>query len=195
MKPPHGLAAPSAWVMRFARLFPPGGTVLDVACGSGRHVRALAALGLRVTCVDRDAAALEGLSDVARTVVADIESGPWPFAGQAFDAVILTNYLWRPLWPACIDAVAPGGWFIHETFALGHETIGRPSNPAFLLRPGELLQAVQGQLRVVAYEDGFLGEPDRFVQRIAACREPEGTAPVRRPLQAASGEVPGRSGE
>jgi SAM-dependent methyltransferase len=148
-----------------------GGSVLDVACGSGRHVRWLAAQGFAVTGVDRDVDALAPLRDIAETVVADIEGGPWPFAGRRFDAVVVTNYLLRPLWPAWRAALAPGGVFIHETFSLGQERVGKPSRPEFLLRPGELLSACQG-LRTVAFEDGFDGS--RYVQRIAAVNEAPG---------------------
>jgi len=103
-------------------------------------------------------------------VVADIEAGPWPFAGRRFDAVVVTNYLWRPLMPVLLDSLAPGGVLLYETFAHGNATVGKPSRPDFLLAPGELLDACAG-LRVVAYEDGFLEAPERFVQRIAAVRE------------------------
>lgn len=180
--PPHAALAPSPWVQRWSALVPAGSTVLDVACGSGRHVRWFADRGCRVTGVDRDAAALAPLAGIAQTVVADIESGPWPFAGRRFGAVVVTNYLWRPLLPAIVDAVDEGGVLICETFARGNETVGKPSNPDFLLRPGELLQAA-APLRVVAYEDGFLTAPERFVQRIAAIRErPEVHLPARYPL-------------
>jgi SAM-dependent methyltransferase len=108
---------------------------------------------------------------LATIVAGDIEAGPWPFAGQAFDAVVVTNYLWRPLLPAITAAVAPGGVLLYETFALGNESVGKPSRPDFLLRPGELLLVARG-LRVVAYEDGFLDAPARFVQRICAVRDP-----------------------
>jgi hypothetical protein len=116
-------------------------------------------------------------------VLADIEEGPWPLEGRQFDGVVVTNYLWRPLLPMVVASVAPGGVLIYETFAAGHETIGRPSRPDFLLRPGELLEAVAGRLRVLAYEDGFIAAPDRFVQRIAAVRELSANrSPVRYPL-------------
>ncbi|HJV61588.1 MAG TPA: class I SAM-dependent methyltransferase [Albitalea sp.] len=180
--PTHATLAPSAWVQRWARLVPAGGTVLDVACGSGRHVRWFAERGWRVTGVDRDAEALAPLAAVARTLVADIENGPWPLDGERFDAVVVTNYLWRPLLPVLRASVAEGGVLIYETFVRGHETVGRPSNPDFLLRPGELLESVAG-LRIVAFEDGFVAPPERFVQRIAAVRERSGgTAPARYPL-------------
>ncbi len=189
MLPNHApAAAPSPWITRFVPLLVrPGGTVLDVACGSGRHLRWLAAQGYAVTGVDRDEAAVAPLHEMAEIVVADIEDGPWPFAGRRFDAVIATNYLWRPLWPAMLEALADGGVFLHETFAAGHERIGRPSRPEFLLRPGELLQACAG-LRVVAFEDGF--EPGRFVQRIAAVKAPPGAAEAPAYPLAAPGESP-----
>ncbi|HSI57934.1 MAG TPA: class I SAM-dependent methyltransferase [Ideonella sp.] len=180
----HASGAPSAWLTRWTHLLPAGGTLLDVACGSGRHLRWAAGLGLAVTGVDRDAQALAGLQALGEIVVADIESGPWPFAGRRFDAVIVTHYLWRPLLPTLVASVAPGGVLVCETFAAGNETVGKPSRPDFLLRPGELLGAV-APLRVVAYEDGFLGQPERFVQRIVACREAPaeaGALPARWPL-------------
>jgi SAM-dependent methyltransferase len=178
----HATLVPSPWVVRWAHLVRDGGTVLDVACGSGRHVRFFNERGCRVTGVDRDQAALAPLSQIAQTVVADIENGPWPFAGRRFDAVLVTNYLWRPLLPAIVDAVAEGGVLIYETFAAGNESVGKPSNPDFLLRPGELLQAVAG-LRAVAYEDGFVAAPGRFVQRVVAVREGAlDSPPARYPL-------------
>jgi SAM-dependent methyltransferase len=175
------LAAPSSWVQRWAHLIPPGGAVLDLACGRGRHLRWLAGRGFQVTGVDRDADALAGLAGLGETVQADLESGPWPLPGRQFDAVVVTNYLWRPLWPSLRQALAPGGVWIHETFAAGNETVGRPSRPDFLLQPGELWRAAAG-LRIVAFEDGFLDEPPRFVQRIVAVAETPSPQPVRYPL-------------
>jgi SAM-dependent methyltransferase len=166
----HGTEAPSPWIARFSSLLPAGGTVLDLACGRGRHLRWFAGRGHRVLGVDRDAEALASLQGVGETLQADIENDPWPLAGRSFDAVVVTNYLWRPLFPRILDAVAPGGVLLHETFAQGNETVGKPSRPDFLLQPGELLTAYAA-LRVVAYEDGFLDAPPRFVQRIAAVRE------------------------
>jgi SAM-dependent methyltransferase len=162
---------PSEWVVRWSSLVPAGATVLDVACGSGRHLRWFAERGARVIGVDRNAEALAGLQGLGVLVVADIENGPWPFAGRVFDAVVVTHYLWRALLPTLVCSVAEGGLLIYETFAVGQETIGRPSNPDFLLRPGELLDAVRPDLRVLGYEDLFLDAPPRFVQRIAARRE------------------------
>ena len=178
---PHTLAAPSPWVARWAAELPAGASVLDVACGSGRHARWLAARGLQVTGIDRDPAALSGLAGIAQTIVADIEGNPWPLpAGATFDAVVVTNYLHRPLWPRLLASVAPGGRLIYETFAVGNETVGKPSNPAFLLAPGELLDAVRGQLRVIGYEDGFLASPrEAYVQRVCAVREPGGAVAPR----------------
>lgn len=168
---PHASQAPSPWVQRYGHLVPAGATVLDVACGAGRHVRWFAARGCRVTALDRDAAAVAPLADCAEVVVADIEQGPWPLGERRFDAVVVTNYLWRRLLPLLVERVAPGGVLIYETFAVGNETVGGPSRPDFLLRPGELLQAVQGRLRPVAYEDGFLDAPPRYVQRLVAVHE------------------------
>lgn len=174
----HASETPSAWIVRFAHLVPAGGTVLDLACGRGRHMRWFAGRGHPVTGVDRDADALAGLRDAGETIAADIENGPWPLAGRRFDAVVVTNYLWRPLFPRILEAVAEGGVLLHETFALGNETVGKPARPDFLLQPGELLRAYPG-LRVVAYEDGFLEPPQRFVQRIAAVRERQAATPSR----------------
>jgi len=172
----------SPWVQRWSQLVLPGASVLDVACGAGRHLRWFAARGCRVTGVDRDGAVLQTLQGLGELVVADLENAPWPLPGRRFDAVVVTNYLWRELMPTLVASVSEGGVFIYETFALGNASVGKPSNPHFLLQPGELLRHVQG-LRIVAFEDGFLSTPDRFVQRVAAVREPAGaTAPPRHPL-------------
>ena len=160
-------AEPSAWVKRFASLIPAGGTVLDLACGNGRHVQWLAGQGLQVTGVDRDPTALRALHSMAEVIVADIESGPWPLPQRHFDAVVVTNYLWRPLLPTIQASLAPGGVLIYETFADGQQHIGKPSRPDFLLQPGELLRAFAG-LRVVAFEDGHEAVRERFVQRLVA---------------------------
>lgn len=170
-------------MQRWGALLPRGATVLDVACGSGRHLRWFAAeRGARVTGVDRDTAALQPLHAFGRMVVADLEGAPWPLPGERFDAVVVTNYLWRPLLPTLVASVADGGLFIYETFARGNERFGKPSNPDFLLGPGELLDAARG-LRVLAYEDGELNAPPRMVQRIAAVRERSADGgPARYPL-------------
>lgn len=174
------LGSPSPWIVRWSHLVPAGGRVLDVACGTGRHMAWFAGRGHPVTGVDRLAEALAGLPAEFEAIEADIEDGPWPLEGRSFDAVVVTNYLWRPLLPRIVQSVAPGGALLYETFAQGNETVGKPSRPDFLLRPGELLQAAAG-LRVVAYEDGFIDEPPRFVQRIAAVRETGARCP-RHPL-------------
>lgn len=162
---------------RWAPLVAPRGRVLDVACGSGRHLRWLAERGHVVTGVDRDAAAVAPLQSFGRIVVADIERGAWPLDGETFDGVIVTNYLWRPLLATIVASVAPGGVLIYETFAAGNERFGKPSNPDFLLQPGELLWACAA-LQVVAYEDGLLDAPPRRIQRIAARRQPPEPAPL-----------------
>jgi SAM-dependent methyltransferase len=165
-----GVAAPSDWVVRFASQLPAPASALDLACGSGRHTRWLAARGIAVTAVDRDASVLAGLREIATVLEADLEGAPWPLPGQRFDLVVVTHYLWRALLPQIVASVAPGGLLIYETFALGHERHGRPRNPDFLLRPGELLEAVRGELEVVAYEHGECVAPPRCVQRMAASR-------------------------
>ncbi len=174
----HGTEPPSSWVQRWSHLVPPRGTVLDVACGRGRHARWFNGLNHPLALVDKAQDAIESIALPAASceaVVADIEAGSWPFAGRQFAAVVVTNYLWRPLLPTLLASLAPGGVLIYETFTQGNETIGKPSRPDFLLRPGELLQVCQG-LRVVAFEDGFeagpQGQRPRFVQRIAAVRPP-----------------------
>ena len=179
----------SPWLVRWAHLIAPGSSVLDVAAGSGRHARWLAERGQRVTAVDRDAAAMAPLADRVEVVVADLESGAWPLAGRSFDAVVVTNYLWRPLFGALATALAPGGVLLYETFAAGNESVGRPARRDYLLGRGELLAAFPG-LRIVAFEDGFLTSPERFVQRLVAVREPGSPSPVRYSLTA-----PDRSGE
>lgn len=200
--PFHGNEPPSRWVQRWSHLVVPGGVVLDVACGHGRHARWFYERNHPVALVDRSQAAIDFIAKVIppqrmETMVADIENGPWPFVGRRFAAVVVTNYLWRPLMPVLLGSLAPGGVLIYETFTQGNETVGKPSRPDFLLRPGELL-AICRSLRVVAFEDGFQeglqGQAPRFVQRIAAVREavapadlgsavsPSASQPARYPL-------------
>ena len=181
----HGSDEASAWVQRWSHLVPAGAPVLDVACGFGRHMRWFAARGHPVTGLDSSAQAIDSLKGLGEAVQADIENGPWPFAGRSFSGVIVTNYLWRPLLATIVDSVAPGGALIYETFAAGNETVGKPSRPDFLLQPGELPRACQA-LRIVAYEDGFLEAPARFVQRIAAVRPVAGEPFARYPLHRSS---------
>lgn len=149
----------------------PHGKVLDLACGSGRHTRFLASLGFRVCAVDCDPRVTGTLTDIAGVTVrvADLEIDPWPLTGQQFDGVIVTNYLHRPLISRILDALSPTGLLVYETFAAGNERFGRPTNPDFLLRPGELLDVVRGRLRVVAYEDLEVTTPKPArIQRICA---------------------------
>jgi SAM-dependent methyltransferase len=168
---PHDLAAPSDWVIRWADRIPGGGRVLDLACGSGRHARLFAARGHPVVAVDRDPRKLASLESVpgVEPRCADLEAGPWPFAGERFAGIVVVNYLHRPLFDHLLAALEPGGALIYETFAAGNERYGRPSNPEHLLGPGELLEVVRGKLRVIAYEDLFVAEPrPSMVQRLCA---------------------------
>lgn len=162
----------SEWVQRFGLRIPRGGSVLDVACGEGRHANWFAAHGYAVDAVDRQAPAR--LLPQVVFKLADLESGPWPYADQTFVGIVVTNYLHRPLFPRLLAAVEMGGWLIYETFAVGNEKYGRPSRPEFLLRPGELLDQVGGKLQVVAYEHDTIEFPKpAVVQRIAAWRGPD----------------------
>ena len=176
----HGTEAPSLWIQRWAHLIAPTSRVLDLACGAGRHMQYLSSLGHSLLGVDRSDEALRAASAWGDTLMADIENGDWPLPNQQFGAVVVTHYLWRPLWPQILGAVESGGVLLYETFAQGHETVGRPARPEFLLQPGELLKvAAEGGLRVIAYEDGFLESPARFVQRIVAVREGPSEPPLR----------------
>jgi SAM-dependent methyltransferase len=151
----HGTGTPSPWVMRGLRGLPRGARVLDLASGHGRHARAAQSLGMVVTAADRDASALAAIGGGVRCVQADLEADPLPFEPGSFDAVVVTNYLYRPRFSEVCGLLAPGGLLIYETFALGNERYGRPSNPDFLLQPGELFErCAAGGLRVLAFEDG-----------------------------------------
>jgi SAM-dependent methyltransferase len=188
----HGTEPASAWVQRWSHLVKPNGSVLDVACGRGRHTQWFHARGHQVTAVDRSDSALAAIdlpAERCEKVLADIESGPWPTAGRQFDAVVVTHYLWRPLLGTLIASLAPNGVLIYETFTQGNETVGKPSRPDFLLTSGELLTVCAG-LRIVAFEDGFEAEIDasdanehprsaRFIQRIAAVWDQPGAALAR----------------
>lgn len=175
----HSTADASAWVMRWAHLIPQQGKVLDLACGHGRHMAWLAQQGFACLGVDRDPIALQSAQAHGEVMQADLENQAWPLADRQFQGMVVTNYLWRALWPDLLNCLAAGGVLIYETFARGNETVGKPSNPAFLLEPGELLSLCKG-LRVIAYEDGFAAKPDRFVQRIVAVREPSPASPPHR---------------
>jgi SAM-dependent methyltransferase len=165
----HEESASSAWIERFASLVPAGAPVLDLAAGNGRHSRFFARRGHPVVAVDRDTKALQDVPGV-EAMTADLENGNrWPLGARRFGGVVVTNYLHRPILGAIVGAVAPGGALLYETFAAGNERFGKPSNPDFLLRPGELLEAVRGRLRVIAYEDVEVAAPrPAMVQRIAA---------------------------
>jgi len=165
---------PSDWVVRWAHLIPPGGRVLDLACGHGRHVLYLASRGHAVVACDRDEAALAALHGATgiQAVQADLEDGsPWPFGAGQFEAIVVTNYLHRPLFAPIAAALSPGGVLIYETFALGNERFGKPSNPQFLLRKGELLEAFGRGLVVAGFEQGRVKRPKpALVQRLCALR-------------------------
>ena len=176
--------------MRWSHLVQARGTVLDVACGYGRHMAWFAGRGHAVTGVDRSPEAIEAVRHWGEAVLADIENAPWPLMQRTFDAVVVTNYLWRPLLPTIGQSIAQDGVLIYETFAAGNETVGKPSRPDFLLKEGELLQAFS-HLRVVAFEEGFLQEPARFVQRLVAVREGSGRDPAPVPT-ADTGSQPKR---
>ncbi|MBH9554275.1 class I SAM-dependent methyltransferase [Inhella gelatinilytica] len=165
----------SPWLQRWGACAQPGQTALDLACGGGRHSRWMNDLGLHVTAVDRNSDALASLPPGLETLTADLESAPWPLADRTFDWVVVTNYLWRPLFPSLLQAVAPDGYLIYETFAQGQEQLGRPRNPDFLLAPGELLTLCQGKLHVLAYEDGVVN--GARMQRVAARRVAVGDKP------------------
>jgi SAM-dependent methyltransferase len=166
----HDIVAPAEWVVRWAPLITRG-RVLDLACGGGRHARHLAGLGHEVTALDREPLPLAGI----RFVQADLEDGsPWPLAGETFHGIVVANYLHRPLLALIEGALAPGGVLIYETFMQGNERFGKPSNPAFLLRPGELWRAF-GSLHIIAFEQGLSLRPKpALVQRICARRAGNG---------------------
>jgi SAM-dependent methyltransferase len=175
----HADLAPSPWIVRFAPLISPGARLLDLAAGRGRHALFFAARGARVLAVDRDAAALALFASTpgVETLVADLETGTWPFAGERFDAIVAVNYLHRPLFPHLIASLADDGVVLYETFAAGNEAYGKPTNPDFLLARDELLQFAHDRLTVVAFEQGVIqGERTAVVQRLAAvgrgCRWP-----------------------
>ncbi len=171
-------SAPSPWVIRFTDRVPDGAPVLDLACGNGRHAAHFLDRGHPVLAVDKDLSKIAdldvpGLSRLETDLEADGDrAAPWPLAGRTFGGVVVTNYLHRPLMSELVASVASGGVLIYETFVLGNEAFGKPANPDFLLRPGELLEWVHGRLRVLAYEDLTVTEPrPACVQRISARNE------------------------
>jgi SAM-dependent methyltransferase len=184
----HRETEPSAWIRRFAHLVRAQGTVLDLACGAGRHTRLFHERGHPVLAVDRDLARLGALRDTPgrdtpgrempgiEAVMADLERAPWPFAGRRFAGIVVANYLWRPLFPHLIASLEPGGALLYETFARGNERFGKPSNPDFLLAPGELLELARDRFEIVAYEHGTIFEPrPACIQRLAALKLPADT--------------------
>lgn len=149
--------------------------MLDLACGSGRHSRLLARHGLAVLAVDRDQSLLVNLAAIPgiATAAMDLEGATWPLAGQEFDGIVVTNYLWRPRLPELLAMLAPGGVLIYETFMLGNADYGKPSNPDFLLLPGELRGiARDAGLREIAFAEGYVETPKPAVrQAICAIRD------------------------
>lgn len=189
----HGTENVSSWVARWSHLVAERSRVLDVACGAGRHTLHFLKRNCHIAGIDIAQTALDLIANQitpeqaqrCELICADIENKPWPLPDRQFDTVIVTNYLWRPLLPTLMQSVAQDGVLIYETFAQGNETVGKPSRPDFLLKSGELLQVCsEASLRVIAYEDGFLSAPDRFMQRIVAVREKSASnLPPRHALQ------------
>ena len=174
------MSPPSDWVTRWARLLPKGSTVLDVACGHGRHMKWLRDHEFEVVGIDRDPEAAVASSAWGKVHQIDIENGCWPLEEgfgrlRKFGAVVVTNYLWRPLIPTLLSSVEEGGLLIYETFGIGSQVFGKPNRPDFLLQPGELLEICAGtaNFQIVAYENGILNNPDRCIQRVAAIKQPE----------------------
>ena len=168
---PHFGLTPSPWIVRFAPLVASGARVLDLASGHGRQARYFASRGARVLAVDRDAAALATLGDAPgiETRVFDLEAGAWPFAAERFDAIVAVHYLHRSLFPHLLASLAADGVVLYETFAAGNAAYGKPSNPDFLLAPGELLEFARGRLSVIAFEQGVVeGDHPAVIQRLAA---------------------------
>ena len=172
---------PSPWISRNAPLAPPGGRVLDLACGAGRNGRLFLEAGHPTVFLDIDTSAVSDLSKTknAQILQFGLENHPdsaapynWPFEKNEFSAVIVTNYLWRPLLPVLVDSVAPKGVFLYETCAEGQEAFGRPRNPEFLLKTGELLDVVRNRLRIIAYGQEVRDAPNpAVIQHIAAIRD------------------------
>ena len=175
-----GGSSPSPWIIRFAPLVKAGGNVLDIACGSGRHSRYFLEQGYKVVAIDRSVDALANLSEnpACEVICADLEKNKIIFeehgelAGRSFDSIIVANYLYRPLLKYYINALAPRGVLIYETFARGNEKFSRPRNPRHLLRSGELLNMAQGRLEVIAYEHGIdkKGLQSVVIQHICAVK-------------------------
>jgi SAM-dependent methyltransferase len=166
---------PSSWVERYSSCLPAGGLILDLACGSGRHARFLAGRKFTVLAVDRDPQAIDALHDQPgiEALCADLESDVWPLAGRQFAGIVVTNYLWRPRLPELLAQLAPGGVLIYETFMRGNEAYGKPSNPDFLLQPGELRElAAAAGLEEIAYKEAYADEPKPCVRQAIVARRP-----------------------
>ena len=163
--------APSSWIVQWAGLVPSDAPVLDLAAGRGRHALLFADRGHKVTAIDRDTSRLVSHANI-ESLQADLEDGsPWPLGDRRFGAVVVTNYLHRPLMPVLLDAIAQGGMLLYETFMEGNERFGKPNRPEFLLKDGELLELVRGRFSVTAYEARMISAPHMaMVQRIAARR-------------------------
>ena len=163
---------PSNWVEKYLEIIPKGGTVLDLACGSGRHTRLLLNTGRSVTALDRDVSKLEDLSNNNHLKIFkfDLEGNvPWPFNAESFDGIIVVNYLYRPLFPMIIDALAVNGVLIYQTFAIGNEKYGRPNNPDYLLKNNELLNEFGEQLQVVKFDHGYIRRPSPAIMQSICC--------------------------
>lgn len=165
---------PSSWVERYLGQIPAAGRVLDLACGSGRHTRLLVTAGHPVLAVDRDIAAMQPLAGLPEVslLVADLEGESWPLAGQRFEGIVVTNYLWRPRLPDLLAMLAPRGVLIYETFMAGNEVYGKPSNPDFLLTSQELLRlSLAAGLQVLAYEEGYTAFPKPAMHQAICARQ------------------------
>jgi SAM-dependent methyltransferase len=158
----------SDWVKKWSHVFAPNSRVLDLACGYGRHAKWLWSLKMDVLALDKDQEALSQIQSMGiSTLCADLENSPWPLTGQKFDGLVVTNYLWRALWPDLLDCVKEGGFVIYETFCEGHQAYGKPTRADFLLKSAELLDVFQS-FKVLGFEEGLLSQPSRYVQRIIA---------------------------
>ncbi len=167
--------APSPWILAHGEALVPGGRVLDLACGRGRHARYLATRGFRVVAADRDREALASLTGISgvQPFWADLEGAPWPWGADSFDALVVSRYLHRPLLPHLPPTLKPGGVLLYETFMVGQEALGRPHRAEHLLRPGELLAWAQAAGLVVEdFQEGpvtVAGRP-QVLQRLCARR-------------------------
>ncbi len=172
----HGQDIPSLWMQRHAHLLQSVASLLDVACGYGRHAKFFAARGIQVTAVDRDALAMASLVGVANVTIErrDLESDPWPYPADSFDAAVVCNYLWRPALAALLDCIRPGGVLLYETFMDGNEKFGKPSRPEFLLRPDELITHVARDFEIIEFTQGIEraldGKISAVKQKIAAIK-------------------------